>query len=113
MVESILSEWMRITTCATEGEVERAKNLLKTSILLQLDGTTPVCEDIGRQMLCYGRRIPLTELEARIESITAKTIREVCYKYIFDKCPVVAAIGPTEALTDYNVIRDKMVWYRY
>ena len=37
-------------------QVDRAKNLLKTNMLLQLDGTTPICEDIGRQMLCYGRR---------------------------------------------------------
>jgi hypothetical protein len=33
-----------------------------------LDGTTAVCEDIGRQMLCYGRRIPQHELEARIDA---------------------------------------------
>ena len=50
----------------TEFEVERAKNMLKTNLLMQLDGTTPICEDIGRQMLCYGRRIPQEELEARI-----------------------------------------------
>lgn len=48
-------------------EVRRAKNILKANLLLQLDGTTPVCEDIGRQMLCYGRRIPLAELDQRIE----------------------------------------------
>lgn len=30
-------------------------------------GSTPICEDIGRQMLCYKRRIPIPELEARIE----------------------------------------------
>ena len=30
-------------------------------------GSTPICEDIGRQMLCYSRRIPLHELEARID----------------------------------------------
>lgn len=29
-------------------------------------GTTPVCEDIGRSLLTYGRRIPLTEWESRI-----------------------------------------------
>ena len=33
---------------------------------LQLDGSTPIYEDIGRQMLCYRKRIPLPELEARI-----------------------------------------------
>ena len=39
-------------------------------MLLQLDGTTAICEDIGRQMLCYGRRIPPHELEARIDVST-------------------------------------------
>ncbi len=67
MVWNIQYEWMRICTSATDFEVDRAKNLLKTNMLLQLDGTTPVCEDIGRQMLCYGRRIPAQELEARID----------------------------------------------
>lgn len=44
-------------------------------------------------MLCYGRRIPLPELEARIDSISAKTIRDVCTRYIYDKCPAVAGVG--------------------
>lgn len=67
MVWNIQREWIRICTALTESEVTRAKNILKTNMLLQLDGTTAICEDIGRQMLCYGRRIPLHELEARIE----------------------------------------------
>ena len=56
VVFNIQNEWMRLATSVTDFEVNRAKNLLKTNMLLQLDGTTPVCEDIGRQMLCYGRR---------------------------------------------------------
>ena len=67
MIYNITNEWKRICTSVTDFEVERAKNLLKTNMLLQLDGTTPICEDIGRQMLCYGRRIPVSELEARID----------------------------------------------
>lgn len=67
MLFNIQSEWMRLCTMITDGEVERAKNLLKTNMLLQLDGTTPICEDIGRQMICYNRRIPLHELEKRID----------------------------------------------
>lgn len=65
-VHNVQREWMRLCTSVTEKEVERAKNILKTNMLLQLDGTTAICEDIGRQMLCYNRRIPLHELEARI-----------------------------------------------
>ena len=57
MVFNIQNEWMRMCTNLTDFEVNRAKNLLKTNMLLQLDGTTPICEDVGRQMLCYGRRL--------------------------------------------------------
>jgi processing peptidase subunit beta len=67
MLFNVQSEWMRLCTTVTESEVARARNLLKTNMLLQLDGSTPVCEDVGRQMLCYNRRIPVHELEARIE----------------------------------------------
>lgn len=66
-INHMQQEWMRLCSSVTDFEVERAKNMLKANMLLQLDGTTPICEDIGRQMLCYGRRIPYPEMEARID----------------------------------------------
>lgn len=112
MLFNVQNEWMRLCTMVTEGEVERAKNLLKTNMLLQLDGTTPICEDIGRQMLCYNRRIPLHELEKRIDAVSVQNVRDVCMKYIYDRCPSVAAVGPVENLPDYNRIRSSMYWLR-
>lgn len=47
--------------------MECGKRTLLTNLLLMLDGSTPICEDIGRQLLCYGRRIPVPELELRIQ----------------------------------------------
>ena len=41
---------MRLCNNVTDFEVQRAKNLLKTNLLLQLDGSTPICEDIGRSV---------------------------------------------------------------
>lgn len=67
MVYNIQNVWKLMCTSLTERDVIRARNLFKTNMLLQLDGTTPVCEDIGRQMLCYNRRIPINELEQRID----------------------------------------------
>ncbi|XP_067684904.1 mitochondrial-processing peptidase subunit beta-like [Haliotis asinina] len=112
MLFNVQGEWMRLCSNVTDSEVDRAKNLLKTNMLLQLDGSTPICEDIGRQMLCYDRRIPLPELEARIEAVNASVVRDVCMKYIYDKCPAVAAVGPIEQLPDYNRIRAAMYWLR-
>ncbi|KAK2587812.1 hypothetical protein KPH14_003914 [Odynerus spinipes] len=112
LVWNIQNEWMRLCTSVTEKEVARAKNILKTNMLLQLDGTTAICEDIGRQMLCYNRRIPLHELEMRIENVTAKSVQEAGMKYIYDHCPAIAAVGPVENLPDYNTIRSGMYWLR-
>jgi len=112
MTYAVQEEWKRLATAVTSFEVERAKNMLKTNMLQQLDGSTPVCEDIGRQLLCYGRRIPPHELEARIEAVTAKTVQDVVFKYIYDKCPVVAAVGPVENQSEYNRVRSRMRWAR-
>lgn len=70
---------MRLCASVTDAEVERAKNVLKTNMLLQLDTSTQVCEDIGRQLLCYDRRIPPHELEARIN---VNMIIYIYYNYL-------------------------------
>uniref|UniRef100_A0A803VFS4 Ubiquinol-cytochrome c reductase core protein 1 n=1 Tax=Ficedula albicollis TaxID=59894 RepID=A0A803VFS4_FICAL len=103
---------MRLCTSATESEVTRAKNYLRNAMVAQLDGTTRVCENIGSHLLHYGRRIPLEEWDARISAVDAKMVRDVCSKYIYDKCPAIAAVGPIEQLLDYNRIRSSMYWIR-
>uniref|UniRef100_A0A674NFE1 Ubiquinol-cytochrome c reductase core protein 1 n=1 Tax=Takifugu rubripes TaxID=31033 RepID=A0A674NFE1_TAKRU len=105
--------WMNLCTTVTESDVTRGKNALKASLVGQLNGTTPICDDIGRHILNYGRRIPLAEWDARIDAVTANVVRDVCTKYIYDKCPAVAAVGPVEQLPDYNRMRSAMYWLRF
>jgi len=104
MLRAVQSEWLRLCTSVDESEVRRAKNLLRTNMLLMLDGSTPICEDIGRQMLCYRRRISLPELDARINAVTADTVRDVCSRYLMKKQPALVAIGPVDQLPDYDNI---------
>ncbi|KAM9326619.1 cytochrome b-c1 complex subunit 1, mitochondrial [Gastrophryne carolinensis] len=113
MLHVAQGEWMRLCTSATDSELVQAKKALKNALVSQLDGTTPVCEDIGRQVLAYGQRVSLEELNARIDAINAKTLRDVCSKYLYDRCPAVTAVGPVEQLPDYNRIRSAMYWLRF
>ncbi|KAL6974802.1 mitochondrial processing peptidase [Sarracenia purpurea var. burkii] len=53
--------------------------------MLHIDGTSPVAEDIGRQLLTYGRRIPFAELFARIDAVDASTVKRVANRFIFDQ----------------------------
>ena len=57
-----------------------------------------------RQMLTYGRRIPLTEFDYRIQQVDAKTIREVCTRYLYDKCPVIVGIGTSVLCSQVHVL---------
>ena len=104
----IIEQWHILCTSVTSEELERARNLLKTNMMLQLDGSTQICEDIGRQMLCYDRRIPLTEVEARIDAIDLDYFKKVCQQYIHNRDPVLTVVGPTDTILSYDKINSFM-----
>jgi hypothetical protein len=47
-------------------QVSRAKTQLKANMLMQLDSFSQTAEDIGRQMLTYGRRMSNAEVDIYI-----------------------------------------------
>ena len=61
----------------TEGEVKRAKNQLRSSLLMNLESRMVELEDLGRQVQVHGRRIPVKEMIANIEAVTTKDLRRV------------------------------------
>jgi processing peptidase subunit beta len=81
----LMKEWQRMSTAPQEGEVERAKAQLKASLLLGLDGTTAVAEDIGRQIVTSGKRLTPKEIEAAIDAVNPGEIQRVAQKYLWDK----------------------------
>ena len=108
LVHFSLREWSRLAGNVTEAEVERAKAQLKASILLSLDGTTAVAEDIGRQIVTTGRRMSPGEIERLIDNITEKDVMEFANKKIWDQDIAVSAVGSIEGLFDYSRIRADM-----
>ncbi|KAI6192020.1 Beta-MPP [Aphelenchoides bicaudatus] len=93
----ICDEWQSLANDPiNQDALNRAKRTLYTNILLMLDGTTPIFEDIGRQILCLGRRMTVPELEARVNAVTTDTIMEVCRKYYIDQPFAHTVIGPTQ-----------------
>ncbi|CAN0857861.1 Probable mitochondrial-processing peptidase subunit beta, mitochondrial [Linum grandiflorum] len=110
---AIMYEIAKLSFRVSEDDVIRAQNQLKSSLLLHLDGTSPVAEDIGRQLLTYGRRIPSAELFARIDAVDASTIKRVANRFIYDKEVAIAAMGPIQGLRDYNWFRRRTYFLRY
>lgn len=102
LVHFTLREWSRLCYNVTEAEVERAKAQLKASLLLSLDGTTAVAEDIGRQIITTGRRMGPEEIERVVGAITEKDVMSFAQRKIWDQDIAVSAVGSIEGLLDYN-----------
>ena len=108
LVHFSLREWSRLSMNVTEAEVERAKAQLKASILLSLDGTTAVAEDIGRQIITTGRRLSPEEVERVVGAISARDVMDFARRKLWDRDVAISAVGRTEGLLDYGRIRNDM-----
>jgi len=66
----------------SEIEVKRAKNQLRSSLLMNLESRMVELEDLGRQVQVHGRRVPVTEMVASIDKVTIADLRRVA-KQVF------------------------------
>jgi len=78
---------------ATEEDVKRAKEAVKLSCLLALDGTTAVADELGKHMLAYGRWIPIEEMFGRIDAIQLSDVQDCYNKYVHRKGCVMVGVG--------------------
>lgn len=109
----VMSNLVRLVHAPTDEEVERAKTNLKATMLMGLDGHSNVAEDIGRQLLTYGRRMTPAEIFSRIDSVTTDDIKATASKFINDQDHALAAVGGIHELPDYTWIRRHSYWLRY
>lgn len=65
-----------------EGEVQRAKNQLRSSLLMNLESRMVELEDLGRQVQVHGRKVGVKEMCAKIEAVTVKDLRRVA-RHVF------------------------------
>lgn len=112
MLYIIQDTWMRLCDLITDGELIRPKSELKSKILMQNQSTEKACHDIGQHLLRTGNRPTIADRFREIDNITAKQLKKVCDKYIYDRCPVVVGIGSIECLYPYTNVRDAMRWLR-
>ncbi|KAK1048614.1 Mitochondrial-processing peptidase subunit beta [Friedmanniomyces endolithicus] len=108
LVHFTLREWSRLSFQVSDAECERAKAQLKASILLSLDGTTSVAEDIGRQIITTGRRLTPEEVERVVEGVTVADVMNFARNRLWDRDVAISAVGRIEGLLDYSRIRGDM-----
>eukprot|EP01029_Cantina_marsupialis_P001857 TRINITY_DN1168_c0_g2_i8.p1 TRINITY_DN1168_c0_g2~~TRINITY_DN1168_c0_g2_i8.p1 ORF type:complete len:481 (+),score=120.90 TRINITY_DN1168_c0_g2_i8:55-1443(+) len=103
--EKCYREFNRLSNGITETELAAAKEHLKTQIVGNIGDSNGCCDDIGRQMLFYGRRISLAELFMRIDEIELDTLHDVAKKYISNKIPAQACLGSISKVPDQEMMQ--------
>ncbi len=78
----------------SEAEVARAKAQMKAGLLMALESSSARAEQLARQMLNWGRPIPLDELVGKIEAVTVESARAAGRALIARGRPAIAALGP-------------------
>ncbi|MCS7267035.1 MAG: pitrilysin family protein [Geminicoccaceae bacterium] len=75
LLEVTVTETRSLVRDPEPAEIERAKAQLRAGLLMSLESCAGVADSIARQLLIYGRRIPVEELLARIEAVDREAVR--------------------------------------
>jgi len=99
----ICDEMKKMSGAISDVELSRAKNQLKSSLLMNLESRAILFEDIGRQVLTYGARTAPEELVAQIEAVTAADLNAVAAEMLKTP-PSIVVYGDTTSVPRYDVI---------
>jgi len=103
LVAAVCDELKKMQGAISDVELARAKNQLKSSLLMNLESRPILFEDIGRQVLTYGARTPPETLVAQIEAVTAADLNAVAAKML-KTAPSVIVHGDTTSVPRYDLI---------
>lgn len=109
----LMDNLVRLCHDVTDEEVERAKQIIKTSYLVTKgDGAANAAHNAA-QLATSGRVQTTAEVFTRLDALTTSDVKAVANKYINDEDHALAAVGPIFELPDYNWIRRRSYWHRF
>ncbi len=78
----------------TEIEVARAKSMMKVGLLMALESSGARADQLARQLLFFGRVVPVDEIVRRIDAVTVENVRAAGRALISSSRPTFAGVGP-------------------
>lgn len=109
IIDEVLREWNRIKAGnITDSEVKRAKAQLKAALLLSLDNSTAIVEDIGRQIVTTGKRLSPEEVSDRVDRITKDDI-VMWANYRLQNRPIsIVGLGNIKHIPELSYLESKL-----
>jgi predicted Zn-dependent peptidase len=109
LMRVVIDEIGKATEDLNEAEINRAKAQMKASLLMTLESSEARVGQLARQMLAYGRPIPLEEIVAKVEAVTVESARAAGRALVERGRPAIAALGPGSGLESTAAIAENLV----
>jgi predicted Zn-dependent peptidase len=100
----LLGELERSAEDISEKELNRARAQLRAGLLMTLESPAARAGQIARQILLFGRLIPVEELVAKVEAITIEEVRTLAARILSGSVPTVATVGPVNGMISHDKI---------
>jgi predicted Zn-dependent peptidase len=98
LMQVVVDELASAAETASAAEVARAKAQMKVGLVTALESSSMRAEQIARQILAFGRPIPLEELIAKIDAVTVEDARNAGRALVAGGKPTFAGLGPGRGL---------------
>jgi predicted Zn-dependent peptidase len=108
LMRVVVDELSNAADTITEAEIVRSKAQMKAGLLMALESSGARAEQLARQMMIYGRPIPLDEIVEKIESVTVESARAAGRAMISRSRPAIAVLGPGRGLEKAAAIADSL-----
>jgi len=109
LMRVVIDQIGNATETLNEAEVNRAKAQMKAGLLMALESSEARVAQIARQMLAYGRPIPLEEIVAKVDAVTVESARAAGRALVERGRPAIAALGPGNGLESTAAIAESLV----
>ncbi|OBA28509.1 smaller subunit of the mitochondrial processing protease [Hanseniaspora valbyensis NRRL Y-1626] len=107
IISEVIKEWKRLASGdISDFEFERCKSLLVSSLVLSLDATTPIFEEIGRQVCTMGKTYSIKDIIKTLESIQKDDVIDWCRKSLNKDSPLaIVSFGETTQVPSLSEIK--------
>ncbi|WP_332065913.1 M16 family metallopeptidase [Bartonella sp. CB189] len=98
----ILDELSKLSKNIHVKELQRAQAQYYANLIISQESPSSKAHLIARQMLLYGRPIPISETIERLELITPSRLTDLANRLFINSTPTLAAVGPVGPLMNFN-----------
>ncbi|MBB4076693.1 putative Zn-dependent peptidase [Bartonella fuyuanensis] len=98
----ILDELSKISKNIHPNELQRAQTQYRANLIMSQESPSSQAHLIARQMLLYGRPIPISETIERLNLITPKRLTDLAHRLFTNSTPTLTAVGPVGSLMNFD-----------